>query len=83
MVSGEEIARLGQQIYDDQIRQAVEPRLNGQFLVIDIATGDYEVDPDEMAAGDRLYQRHPNGDQFLIRVGHPTAHRIGIGAMRS
>jgi transcriptional antiterminator Rof (Rho-off) len=81
--SGEELARRAHDLYDQKIREEVEPGHNGEFLVIDVETGDYEVDADEMTALDRAHARHPSPSLFLMRVGYPTAHRIGRPYLRS
>lgn len=43
--SAEEIARLGEEIYARDIREKVEHE--GEFLVVDVTTGSYELDTDE------------------------------------
>ncbi len=57
--SKEEFARQGDAIYERDIRPVVEPRDDGKFVAIDIETGSYEVDADELAASDRLLGRVP------------------------
>jgi hypothetical protein len=75
--NAEEIARRGQEIYDQQIRNRVEPQHVGEFLVVDIDTGDYEIDTDSLAASDRMLARHPDAILYFVRVGYPAAHRLG------
>ena len=45
--SPEETARLGAEIFDRDVRPALRPEDDGQFVAIDIATGDYELDKDD------------------------------------
>ena len=52
--SKEEFARRGDEIYESEIRPHVEAGNEGKFVAIDIETGAYEVDADELAASDRL-----------------------------
>ena len=52
--SKEEFARRSDGIYDRDIRPRVGPNDEGKFVVIDIETGAYEIDHDELAASDRL-----------------------------
>ena len=47
----EEIAARGQAIYEQRIRPQVEPARNGQYLVINVETAEYEIDADEAHAG--------------------------------
>lgn len=73
----EEIARLGREIYERDIRAAVEHDHDGRFLVVDVTTGYYEVADDELGAFDRAAEKNPYGAFFLLRVGRRAAHRLG------
>lgn len=71
------IAVRGQALYERAIRQDVEPQHTGKFLVLDVDTGDYEIDTNEVAAFDRAIARNPSGSRYLVRIGHAAAHRLG------
>lgn len=73
----EEFARRGDSIYDRQIRPIVERNHEGDFVVIDIETGEYEVDPSELAASDRLLTRMPSAQIWIRRVGSRHARHFG------
>jgi hypothetical protein len=73
----EEIVSRGKSIYDQQIRTKVEPGQIGKFLIIDIETGDYDLDDDEFAASRRAHARHPDGAFFGMRVGYRSSGTIG------
>lgn len=75
--SSDEITDRGQALYDQQIRAKVEPQQNGKFLVLDIETGDYEVDADSLAALERATAKHPDPALYLVRIGFPTAIKLG------
>lgn len=79
-----EVARLGQEIYEREIRARVEPggAHDGDFLVVDVTTGAWEVDPSDVAASDRALEKNPDALLYFMRVGRPTAYRIG-GLARS
>jgi hypothetical protein len=76
--SKEEIAARGQAIYDQQIRPQVEPGQIGEYLVINIETGDYEVDEDDAAVSQRAYARFPGAPLFGMRIGYPAWGQIGL-----
>jgi hypothetical protein len=76
--SKDEIVALGKAIYDRQIRPQVEPDQTGRFLIIDIETGDDEIDEDEFAASRRAHARHPDGAFFGMRVGYRSSGTLGI-----
>lgn len=75
--AAEEIARRGQEIYERDIRSKVEAEHTGEFLVVDVTTGGYELSPDEAEAFGRAGEKNPEGLFYLMRVGHRAAHRIG------
>ncbi len=54
----------------------MEPLENGKFIVIDIESGEYEVDDEMLVASRRLRERRPDSVPFGARVGHNSAYRI-------
>lgn len=78
--STQEIAERGRALYENRIREKVEPEHNGQILVLDVETGEYEIDRDHLAAGKRALAKHPGAALYSIRVGHPALSRIGAKA---
>jgi hypothetical protein len=77
--SAEEIARLGEEIYARDIREKVEADHEGEFLVVDVTTGSYELDESDVAASDRALAKNPDALLYFIKVGRPSAYRIGAG----
>ena len=75
--SGSEIVQRGQEIYERAIRPQVEASHKGEFLVINIETGEYEMDADEVAAGKRAKAKYPDAALFSMRVGYRAAYRLG------
>ncbi len=76
--TSEAIAARGEEIYQQQIRDKVDPKHKGKFLVLDIETGDYEIDAEDLVATDRLLAKHPNAIIYGVRVGFPAAYGIGF-----
>ncbi len=78
ILSTEEIARRGEAIYAEHLRGIVETQENlGKILVLDVETGDYEIDASGLAANDRLQARHPDGLLYGLRVGFDFVEGIG------
>ena len=73
----EEIVRRGRELYEREIRPKVETGNKGKILVIDIETGAYEIDSDQLAAAERALAKHPDAALFAMRIGYPTMGRIG------
>jgi len=72
-----QIAQRGEELYESGIRALVEPARSGEFVVIDVDTGDYEVDPSEVVAVRRMMARRPEGPRYIKRIGYVAAHRLG------
>lgn len=73
----DELANLGADIFDRQVRSALRPEDDGKFVAIDVETGGYEIDEDDYAAIARLRSRKPAADIWLMRAGYPAPYRIG------
>lgn len=78
LLSGEEVAKRANRLYDSEIRQKVETEENiGKMVIIDIETGDYEVDETGLQAAHNLYAKHPYARLFGIRIGYNVAASLG------
>ena len=75
--SSEEIAQRGQRLYEQKIRSQLDESETGKFLVLDIETGQYEIDRDEIAALKRAKEKNPKAALYLLRVGSETAYKLG------
>ena len=73
--AAEEIESLGTTIYEREIRHLVEPDETGKFVVIDVYSGDYEIDERDGTATGRLLKRRPGAMTWAVRVGYPAAYR--------
>jgi hypothetical protein len=77
VVQDPEHAERAKVIYAESIRARVEPARVGDFVVVDLESGDFEVDSEKLAALDRLRARRPDAKPFLLRAGYPTAAVLG------
>ena len=75
--SKEEFARRGDEIYEHDICPHLEVDSTGKFVAIDIDTGAYEIDTDELMASDRLLARYSDAQVWLRRVGSRYTRRFG------
>lgn len=69
-----EITALGESIYKEQIQDRIGSVEKGTFVVIDVETGDYEIDARDASATRRLLKRRPNAVTYGVRVGHRAAY---------
>ena len=75
----EEIARIAEERYRREIRDKVMPQHNGKFLTLDIESGDYEIDEDDLTGEKKLRARHPDGIFFGFRIGYKEAYALSGG----
>jgi hypothetical protein len=80
--SKEEFAQRGDLIYQTQIRPQVEAGNHGKIVAIDIETGDFEVANSTILAVDKLYERKPDAQPWVIRIGHRAVFRFGSRSLR-
>jgi hypothetical protein len=79
--SKQEFARRGDEIYEQSVRSHLKKSDEGKLTVIDIETGDYEIDADELIAHDRLLSRKPDAQVWVTQVGSRYARRFGVEKM--
>ena len=72
-----EISSLGKAIYQKKIKHLVEPQENGKFIVIDVESGDYEIDEQDVVASNRLRERRPNAVTYGVLIGYRAAYSLG------
>ena len=72
------IAEKGQKIYDESIKPLLDlDQERGKFVVIDVESGDYEIDKRDIIATKKLLERQPGAMTFAVRVGFIAAYRMG------
>lgn len=76
--SPEEVAARGEALYQEKIRSTLSKQDEGKFVVIDIETGHYEIDEDDLTATDRALAKRPDAVLYGLRVGYPAAYHLGI-----
>jgi hypothetical protein len=77
-VGDREIATRGRDIYDRVIRDRVATSENiGRIIAIDIATGNYEIDDNLLAASSHLQQRFPDAIIWAERICFNAVYALG------
>ena len=75
--SKEEFARRGDAIYLKEVRPKLKADDVGKFAAIDIESGEFAIDADELKACHKLRKRIPNAQIWMVRVGYRYVHRFG------
>ena len=73
------VASRGKAIYQKKILPLVYPQETGKIVVIDISSGDYEIDADDAQALVRLLARRPHARTWTERIGYRAVDSIGGG----
>ena len=82
MATGQEsVASRGKELYATKIRDLTRGTAKGDFVVIDIHSGDFEVDSDDVTATMRLMERRPDAITWAVRVGFPAAYNLRGGVL--
>ena len=81
--SKEEIARLGDEIYERDVRRQVENSRIGDIVAIDVETGIWAIDREVLEAVDCLRTKRPEAiDVWCLRVGYRAVDSFGGGSLR-
>jgi len=75
--SKEDFARRGDALVESKVRPRLTAADNDKFVAIDIESGEYELDKNEMKAAERLRQRVSDAQIWLVHVTSGYLHRFG------
>ena len=78
----EDLAQRGQALYESGIRQQVEAGNENKIVAIDIETGAFEVDDNIVPATNRLFERYPEAQPWVIRIGHRAVYHFGARSLK-
>ncbi len=78
-----ETRRLGEAIYERDIRAEVEADHRGEIVAIDVDSGSWAIAENARVAGQRLRAKRPDAnDVWLVRIGYRALRSFGAGSLR-
>jgi hypothetical protein len=80
--SQEEFARRGDALVETKVRPNLTVADADKFVAIDIETGEYELDANEMKAVSRLRRRVTDSQIWLVHATLGYLHRFGGHGLR-
>ncbi|MGH7172586.1 MAG: hypothetical protein ACRELG_20085 [Gemmataceae bacterium] len=80
--SKEEFARRGDALVESKVRPHLTAADEDKFVALDIETGEYELDKNEMKATERLRKRVADPQIWLVHVTLGYLHRFGGHGLR-
>ena len=76
-LSSREVAARGEDWYEHTLKPQLESDHLGEFLVVDVQTGEYEIGQDYILPTERLLSKHPDALLYALRIGYRSVGRIG------
>ena len=76
-LTGVEISALGKMIYRKKIRPLMTEDDIGKYVIVDVYSGEYEIDEWSVEADLRLRDRVPDACAYMLRVGFSAGVFIG------
>lgn len=77
LTASSELSRKASELYA-KLRSRVETPDNiGKLIVMDVESGDFEIDDQGIESSRRLQQKHPSADLFALRIGYDAVEVLG------
>lgn len=73
-IEAKRLVEVGERLYEEKLRNKMEPKYNGKIVVIDAESGDYFLGENLQEANEKARQKHPNTVFYAIRVGYPAVY---------
>lgn len=71
------IARRGDALYERDILPHMTAADTGHVVAIDVESGAYAIDPDQLTAAHRVLAQQPEAQLWFRRVGFRCVHHFG------
>ncbi len=79
-----ELSERAKAIYAERLRHSVETEENiGKMLIIEVESGDYEIDELGIESAHKLQALHPGAPLYGIRIGYKAAASFSGSLERS
>lgn len=66
---GAKLAKEGYKIYQEKLKNILEPRHLGEYVAIEVDSGEYFLGADLAEALERAEKKYPEREFFVIKVG--------------
>jgi hypothetical protein len=80
--SKQELARRGEELYQNQLKNKIETGNEGKIVAIDIETGTDEIAENILFATKQLFKRFPDAQPWVIRIGHDAVYHFGARSLK-
>lgn len=76
-LSPEQASELGRKWYNSKIKHELSDDQLGMDLAIEVTTGEYEIGGERLELADRLHQRIPDAEVYLMKHGSFISYYLG------
>lgn len=77
----EDFIERGKRLYDERLREELEPENTGRFLAVEPDSENYFLGDTDVEALTAARRAMPDSLFYLVRVGYETAHSVGGHAL--
>lgn len=77
-LSPEQASELGRKWYNSKIKHELSDDQLGMDLAIEVTTGEYEIGGERLELADRLHQRIPDAEVYLMKHGSFVTMHLGF-----
>jgi len=68
------LAEKGEKIYNDVLKEKLEPIYKGKIVAIEPDSGEYFINNSTVRAIEKAKEKYPDKVFYLVRIGYPTVH---------
>ena len=77
------ISKVGRAIYEEKLKDVLEPAHNGQVVAIHLDSGDYEIARYSRSAWTALRARRPDGMMMVSDIGPAKVDSLSVRMLAS
>lgn len=77
ILTPEQVAQRGEEIYKNKLKQILEPKDNGKFVAIDVVSEDYFVGDSLLEALENAKKKYPDRLFHTIKIGYQGIFKMG------
>lgn len=78
----ENTVRLGKEIYQASLRAIYEPAHIGEYLIIDVDTGEHRLIERYEDVAPTIHALEPGHSRYLMKIGYEAMYRMGGGRLK-
>ena len=73
-INKERLVARGEEIYQQRLKDRLEPTHYGQIVAIEVESGDYFIGKSVTEAAKKARAKHPQKFFYFVKIGFPAVH---------